>query len=80
MIQVVLLLISVVLLILAGVGYLGQKKTGRTFGTAYGAIALIGTVIGIVNTGFGGSSVLGLIYPVLTLILVNTTFKNNLVR
>jgi hypothetical protein len=74
--------LSVALLITSAVGYLGQKKfLGRSMGTAYAVIAVLGSVVGLA-TGqpFGIGTVIGLVYPVLTLILVNTTFKDDLVN
>ena len=70
------------LLIISGVGYIQQKRVlGRTIGNLYGILALLGTVIGIVDgQPFGFASIIGLIYPVLTLIMVNTTFKEDLVN
>ena len=73
---------SSALLIISGVGYIQQKRVlGRTIGNLYGILALLGTVIGIVGgQPFGFASIIGLIYPVLTLIMVNTTFKEDLVN
>jgi hypothetical protein len=71
------------LLVTAGVGYLGQKRfLGRTLGNTYAILALADTGIGLalVNTGFGIGTLIGLVYPVLTLILLNTTFKDDLVN
>jgi hypothetical protein len=75
--------IRVILLITAGVGYLGQKKfLGRTLGNAYAilGIADFAIAIAMLHTGVGLFSIIGLVYPVLTLILVNTTFKDDLVN
>ena len=81
-ITIVLSIASCALLIISGVGYLKQKRVlGRTMGTLYGILALLGTVIGIVGGGeFNFGSIIGLVYPVLTLILINTTFKEDLVN
>lgn len=81
----VLSLISSVLLLLSGIGYLKQKKfLGRTIGNIYAVIA-IGTSIfsgklfpSELGGGFNIGSIIGLIYPVLTLILLNTTFRDDL--
>lgn len=75
--------ISVILLIASGVGYIQQKRfLGRGVGTAYAIVSLVSTVVGIVGirNGFGIGTIIGLIYPVLTLILLNTTFKEDLVN
>jgi hypothetical protein len=78
-------IISNVLLLLSGIGYLKQKKVlGRMIGNAYAIISIVYSVIaGIMfaselGGGFNIMTMVGLIYPILTLILVNTTFKDDL--
>ena len=78
-------LVSSVLLLLSGIGYLKQKKfMGRALGNIYAIIDIISSVIsGIILTtetggGFTIMTMVGLIYPILTLILLNTTFKEDL--
>ena len=39
-----------------------------------------GIALGMVHTGFGIGTIIGMIYPVLTLYLLNTTFKDDLVN
>ncbi|NIP27109.1 MAG: hypothetical protein GWN67_28945 [Phycisphaerae bacterium] len=80
-----LTLISSVLLLLSGIGYLKQKKfLGRTLGNIYAIIAIVSSVVsGIMfpselGGGFNIGSIIGLIYPVVTLILLNTTFRDDL--
>ena len=75
------------LLIISGVGYLKQKKTlGRTIGNLYAVISIILGIAGIafidkeLGGGFGISSLIGFIYPVLTLFLMNVTFKEDFVE
>lgn len=71
------------LMIAAGVGYLGQKRfLGRTLGNAYAIMSLLDTVLGIalIEAGFTIGTIIGLIYPVLTLFLLNSTFKDDLVN
>ena len=71
------------LLITSGVGYIKQKRfLGRTLGTAYGVLSIANVVFGVVllKTGFGMFSIIGLVYPLLTVVLVNTTFKDDLVN
>jgi len=80
---ILLSVLAAILLIVSGIGYLGQKKfLGRTLGNAYAVCSLGSTGVGIaaVHTGFGIGTIIGLIYPVLTLILINTTFKDDLVN
>ena len=78
-------LISSVLLLLSGIGYLKQKKfLGRFLGNTYAVVTIISSVIsGIMfapdlGGGFNIGTMIGLIYPILTLILLNTTFREDL--
>ncbi|MHC4559113.1 MAG: hypothetical protein ACYTEX_24370 [Planctomycetota bacterium] len=80
-----LTLISCVLLLLSGIGYLKQKKfLGRTMGNTYGVITIVASVMTAImfapelGGGFNIGTIIGLIYPILTLILLNTTFKDDL--
>lgn len=79
--------VSAVLLITSGVGYLKQKKfLGRTLGNAYATLAVATSLViaawlpedlsGGINLGV----IIGLIYPLLTLLLLNTTFKHDFIR
>jgi len=70
------------LLIASGVGYLKQKRfLGRTLGTVYGLVSLGGTVLAIATGGgIGIGTIIFSVYPVLTLIMVNGTFKDDLVN
>lgn len=80
------ILLSVVgtgLMIASGVGYLGQKRfLGRTLGNTYAILSLLSSALTLatLHQGFGISNLIGLVYPVLTLILLNTTFKDDLVN
>ena len=72
----------VVLMALAGVGYLGQKRVlGRGCGTAYAFLSIGHSVFGLSfsDAGFDIGTLIGLVYPVLTLILINTVFRDDLV-
>lgn len=82
-ISLLLGLLAVILLITSGVGYIKQKRfLGRTLGNAYAVVSITNTVIGIValKSGFGIGTIIGLIYPLVTLFLLNTTFKDDLVN
>ena len=75
------------LLILSGIGYLQQKKfLGRTLGNvcAVFRFAVTSATILWLPAAFGGGSgilsILSFVYPVLTLVLLNTTFKEDLTR
>ena len=83
LVALVLALISVILLVLSGVGYLKQKKLmGRLIGCIYGIIAVASAVISLVlgHTIFGIGTVIGLIYPVLTLVLLNSVFRKDFIN
>ncbi len=87
-IVIVLDLACATLLLLSGIGYLTQKRfLGRKLGIAYALISIPTSVIGIYVTpeeisggGFSLASLIGFIYPVLTLILLNTTFRDDFVN
>lgn len=75
------------LLLLSGIGYLKLKRVlGRAIGNIYGVLAILIIFVTAVmfpkelGGGFGIMKILGLIYPVLTLILLNTVFRKNLVE
>lgn len=78
--------IGAMLLVLSGIGYLLTKKfLGRYLGTAYGVLALGSSIFAIVAyTNAGGDvgllNLVGIIYPVLTIILLNTTFRKDFVN
>lgn len=75
--------VSVILLITSGVGYIKQKAfLGRKLGNLYAVTSLTNTAlaIGVMQTGVGIGTIIGLIYPVLTLILLNTTFREDLLN
>ncbi len=75
-------LLASILEIVAGIGYLGQKKSGRTMGNAFAILGVVSVIMSIVlvHSGFGFSAILGLVWPGLTLFFINTTYKNNLVN
>ena len=79
--NILLLLATAILLIVSGVGYLGQKRfLGRTMGNTYAIVSLASSVIGIIQGGFGIGAIIFMIYPLLTLMLINGTFKDDLVN
>src|SRR5262245_54259561 len=73
--------VCAVLLIVSGIGYLKQHRFwGRTVGNLY-ALASIGFVIATpfvvkdgAERGFDLSMLVNVVYPLLTLVLLNTTF------
>jgi hypothetical protein len=80
-------LVTAVLQIVSGIGYMKQKKgLGRGVGNAYALIAVavnVTTAVVLANTPVGGftlGTLLALIYPVLTLFLLNVTFKEDFIR
>jgi len=82
----VISLVTAVLLIASGVGYLKLKKfLGRTLGNAYAVLGIVSSIASALlmpvelGGGFNIMAIVGLIYPVLTLILLNTTFKEDFV-
>ncbi|MDF1702456.1 MAG: hypothetical protein P1V36_15000 [Planctomycetota bacterium] len=70
-----------VILITSGVGYLKQRRgMGRKVGNIYGVLGVIYNLGFALMTTFQFGVLIGLLYPVLTLVLINTTFKDDLVR
>jgi hypothetical protein len=82
---VALNVLSGILLLVSGMGYLKQKKVlGRMLGNAYAVLTIVGSIVsGLMfraelGGGFNIGTIIGLIYPILTLVLLNTTFKDDL--
>lgn len=80
-------IIFFLLLLLSGIGYLKLKQImGRYVGSAYGVVYIVYLILttlvfpDIFVQRMGVGTIIGLIYPVLTLILLNTVFKKNLVQ
>jgi hypothetical protein len=81
--ELLLMTVSSFTLIASGVGYLKQKRVlGRTIGNIYAVCSLAGTFVelGLAHGSFGLGTLIFMVYPVLTVILVNTTFKDDLVN
>jgi hypothetical protein len=83
-IMIFLGIISALLLLLSGIGYLKQKRVlGRIIGNVYGFYGILSVIVSylIIPKELGGQgiwSIIGIIYPTLTLILLDTVFKNDL--
>jgi len=70
-----------VVLLLAGLGYIGQKRIlGRWLGNLYGLAGLGLVAFQLTYVPFGIEHMMGFIYPVLTVALLNTTFRHDLVH
>jgi hypothetical protein len=75
-------LVLVPLLIVSGVGYLRMRRVaGRYVGTAYGLASIAATAAVLVQfqSGMQFAALIYVVYPVLTLIMLHTTFKDDLV-
>jgi hypothetical protein len=75
--------VQFVLMIASGIGYLKQKLfLGRKLGNAYAVVAIGTTIFGIAMAveDFSIMTMIDFIYPILTLFLLNVTFKDDLVR
>lgn len=71
--------IAAFLLIVSGVGYIKQKRWGRNMGNLYALVSIAGTVVGVATGGgVGAFTILFSVYPLLTLILLNSSFKAHL--
>jgi len=81
-------IVPIGLLIVAGVGYLRQKKiTGRTIGNLYAACSVLLTVaeMAFLPIPYGAgvtmlSYAIAFVYPLLTLFFINFTFRDDLVQ
>jgi hypothetical protein len=75
--------VNIFLLIGSGVGYLQQKRIlGRYVGNTYAVLSLGATLAGLtlMHQTFGISSMIGMVYPLLTLYLLNVVFRDDLVN
>ena len=79
-IQLLFALIIPTLLVISGIGYLQQKRVmGKILGTVYALTSLLSTVFAhaLANADFTLGSIFFLIYPILTLFLLNTVFSDD---
>jgi hypothetical protein len=76
-VSIILGLVAAAMLIVSGVGYIKMSKaSGYSLGMVYAIVAIANVIISLVGgLGFGASAIIGLAYPVLTIILLNTAFK-----
>jgi hypothetical protein len=79
--------VSAALLLISGIGYLKQKKVlGRMLGNITAVLSIIAPVMtatmlpGRAGGGFNLGFLFNIIYPLLTLILLNTTFKDDFIN
>lgn len=76
--------LAMVLLIVAGVGYIKMRKWGRNMGNVYAITAIASSIAGAILTpselggGISIGTIIGLVYPTLTLYFINVTFKEEL--
>lgn len=70
---------TAILLILSGVGYLQQKRfLGKILGNLYGLLGLVSSGVAVAAVGdLDIGTLIGLVYPVFTLTLLNTVFKDD---
>jgi hypothetical protein len=74
-------LVDGALLITSGVGYMKQKRVlGRWMGNAYVLCSLAASTALISTIGMRIDALIGVVYPLLTVILINGMFKDDLVR
>jgi hypothetical protein len=79
-------IVTSALLLIAGIGYLKMRRWGWIAGNLYAVLAIITAILQVflmpaaIGGGFNLMSIVGLIYPVLTIILLNTTFKAEFAR
>lgn len=76
------------LLLVSGIGYMKQRAfLGRTLGTVYALLSIASTIAKTqlieskeAGGGFELLTILVIVYPLLTLVLLNTTFKEDFAR
>lgn len=80
-------IVVIILEILSGIGYIKQKKfLGRGVGNIFAITSIGSSMLMVVmfpeaaGGGFNIGTIVGLIYPVLTLVLLNTTFKEDFIN
>jgi hypothetical protein len=79
-IQLLLALVIPTLLVISGIGYLQQKRVmGKILGTVYALTSLLSTVFthALAKEDFTLGSIFFLIYPILSLFLLNTVFSDD---
>ncbi len=69
--------IGTTLSIIAAVGYLREQRMGRWMGNAYAVVVILFALILLSSTGV---ALLQLIYPIVTLILINGRYKARLIK
>ena len=72
-------LVTVVLAICSGVGYLGMKRlTGWVLGNAYASVAILNSILyAVLLEQFGIMTFVWTVYPILTLIMLNLVFRQD---
>ena len=79
--QVGIGLLEALLFLLSGIGYLKQKRVmGRYLGSIGAVLGLASVAFQLTYFPFGLEHMSSIIYPVLVLILLNTTFRDDLVH
>ena len=80
-------LVTRIILGIAGFGYLTQRKIlGRMFGNVYGVIGIVSSACTALvlhpelGGGFSLATITALVYPLITLLWINTTFKDDFIR
>ena len=74
-------LVTTALLIISGVGYLGMKKAlGYKMGNIYAVVSILTSVVEVMMVGFVIYSIIFFVYPLVTLFLLNTAFKEDFVN
>jgi hypothetical protein len=81
---VALSIVSNILLLVSGIGYLKQKKImGRMVGNGYAILSIVTSIASgmmfaaEMGGGFNIGTMIGLIYPLVTLFLLNVTFADD---
>ena len=80
-IDYVLLLAALTLMVVSGIGYLKQKRVlGRGMGNLFVLVGLGAAVRAIADDRFVFMSLFDLVYPLITVLLINGSFREDLVN
>jgi hypothetical protein len=75
-------LVKAPLLLISGWGYYNNRRYGRRVGNLYAVASIAESVVPVIALPYGvsGGTFIGILYPVFTLLAVNTMFKPMLTR
>ncbi len=81
-VNIALSLVALVLQVISAIGLLRMAPVmGRVMGNAFAVVSIVAVVVSVVmGIPFGVGTVINLLYPLLTLLLLNFTFRGDFIR